>query len=87
MIRAYCDRCEKEIPRNSGSEYFVEMKVKNTCWIGNRDERYFTSDYDSSNATRNFFLCRECLNEFNDIVRDFVYPIQKDGEQNEKRDQ
>ena len=87
MIRAYCDRCEKEIPRNSSYEYFVELKVKNTCWAGNRDITYFADDYDSSNATRKFFLCKECLIDFNNMVRNFVYPIQKDGEQNEKRDQ
>ena len=87
MIKAYCDRCEKEIPRNSDSEYFVELKVKNTCWVGNRDATYFTNDYSSSNTTRKFFLCGECLNELDDIVHDFMCPKQKDGEQNEKRDQ
>jgi len=87
MIKAYCDRCEKEIAKDIDTEYFVEIDVTTTGWVGNRNETYFLKDYDSSNATKRFCICDKCLNKFNNIVRDFVYPIQKDGEQNEERDQ
>ena len=53
MIKAYCDRCEKEIPANTNfEEYLVDIDVKTTGWVGNRNEAYYSKDYDSSNATR-----------------------------------
>lgn len=77
MIKAYCDRCEKEI-ENINIEYLVDIDVKTTGWAGNRNETYYSKDYDSSNTTRKFCLCNECLNKFNNIVRDFIYPLQKE---------
>jgi hydrogenase maturation factor HypF (carbamoyltransferase family) len=77
MIKAYCDKCEKEIDKNLNTEYSVDIDVKTTGWAGNRNVTYYSRDYDSSNTTRKFFLCGECLNKFNNMVRDFIYPQQK----------
>ena len=80
MIKAYCDRCEKEIPRNSDSEYFIELEVKNTCWVGNRDKTYFAGDYNTENAYKNLFVCKDCLNKFSDMVKSFM-ELQQKGEE------
>ena len=82
MIRAYCDRCNKEIPANIDHEYFVDIDVKTTGWIGNRDSIYFYKDYNAENATRKFFLCGECLNKFSDMVNSFM-EFQQKGENKE----
>ena len=82
MIKAYCDRCEKEISLNINTEYLVDIDVKTTGWAGNRNETYYSKDYDSSNATRKFCICNECLNKFNNMVHDFMYsPQQKDDKE------
>lgn len=84
MIKAYCDRCEKEITKDIHTEYFVDIDVTTTGWAGNRNETYYSKDYDSSNATRKFCICNKCLNKLNNIILDFMYsPQQKDDKENE----
>lgn len=84
MIRAYCDRCEKEITNDINTEYFVDINVTTTGWSGNRDVTYYSKDYDSSNATRKFYICDKCLNKLHNIFLDFMYlSQQKDSKQNE----
>lgn len=78
MIKAYCDRCNKEISVNIDEEYLIDIDVKTTGWVGNRNEDYYSKDFKATNATRKFILCNECLNKFNNIVRDFIYPLQKE---------
>ena len=81
MIKAYCDRCEKEIPKNSDSEYFIDIDVKTTGWVGNRSELYYTKDLVSKNTTRRVFLCSECLSKFSDMVNSFMELQQKGGKE------
>ena len=53
MIKAYCDRCEKEI----SDEYVVDINVITTGWAGNRNETYYSKDFNATNTTRRVFLC------------------------------
>lgn len=76
MIKAYCDRCNKEI----SEEYLVDIDVETTGWLGNRDSNYYFKDMFAENATRRFFLCAECLNKFSDMVNSFMELQQKGGE-------
>ena len=78
MIKAYCDRCEKEIDKNINTEYLVDIDIVTTGWVGNRNETYYSKDYDSSNTTRKFFLCNECLNKFNNMINSFMELQQKE---------
>lgn len=80
MIRAFCDRCEKEIPKTMNVEYLVDIDVTTTGWAGNRNETYYSKDYDSSNVTRKFCICDECLSKFNNMILDFMYSSQQKGE-------
>lgn len=80
MIKAYCDRCNKEIAKDTNTEYFVDINVSTTGWAGNRNATYYSRDYVSSDATRRFFLCGECLSKFSDMVISFMELQQKGGE-------
>lgn len=82
MIKVFCDRCDKEISPDINDEYVVNIDVKTTGWVGNRNEDYYYKDIISTDDTKRFFICKECLNKLNNIVCDFVYPQQeqKDGE-------
>lgn len=74
MIKAYCDRCNKEI----SEEYLVDIDVETTGWLGNRNSNYYSKDFKATNATRKFILCGECLNKFNNMVRSFMELQQKE---------
>lgn len=76
MIKAYCDRCEKEI----SDEYVVDINVITTGWAGNRNETYYSKDFNATNTTRRVFLCVECLNKFSNMVNSFMELQQKGGE-------
>ena len=76
MIKAYCDRCNKEMP----DEHLVDIDVETTGWLGNRDSNYYSKDFIATNATRRFILCAECLNKFNNMVNSFMELQQKGGE-------
>ena len=78
MIKAYCDRCEKEIAKDIKTEYFVDINVSTTGWVGNRNATYYSRDYVSSEATRRFWICDECLSKFSDMVISFMELQQKE---------
>lgn len=80
MIRAYCDRCNREISPNIDEEYLVDIDVKTTGWVGNRNEDYYSKDFKATNATRKFILCNECLSKFSDMVKSFMELQQKKEE-------
>lgn len=83
MIKAYCDRCEKEIAKDIKTEYFVDINVSTTGWVGNRNATYYSRDYVSSEATRKFWICDECLNKLNNMISDFMYSPQQKEENKE----
>lgn len=76
MIKAYCDRCEKEL----SDEYLIGINVTTTGWAGNRNETYYSKDFNATNTTRRVFLCVECLNKFSNMVNSFMELQQKGGE-------
>ena len=76
MIKAYCDRCNKEMT----DEHLVDIDVATTGWLGNRDSNYYSKDFNATNTTRRVFLCVECLNKFSNMVNSFMELQQKGGE-------
>jgi len=80
MIKAFCDRCNREISPHIDEEYLIDINVTTTGWVGNRNEVYYNEDFNATNATRRVFLCVECLSKFNNIVSDFMYSPQQKGE-------
>jgi len=80
MIRVFCDRCNREISPNIDEEYLIDIDVKTTGWIGNRNEVYYSKDFNATNATRGIFLCVECLSKFSDMVNSFMEVQQKKEE-------